>query len=77
MKARILTTILVLSAMLIVPRIMRAHYNYAAVHDGAKGITLVGKVKEYKYQNPHIEIFIEVTEVTGADGKKSVVKNEV
>lgn len=77
MKARILTTILVLSAMLIVPRIMRAHHNYAAVHDGAKGITLVGKVKEYKYQNPHIEIFIEVTEVTGADGKKSVVKNEV
>jgi hypothetical protein len=67
------TLAIVLSAVAVValaiPRVAPAHHNFTTTYDGSKLITLTGKVTEFKYQNPHIEIHLEVTR---ADGVKEM-----
>ena len=45
-----------------------AHHNAATVDDVApeKEVSLVGKVTKIEWQNPHIDIYVDVT---GANGK--------
>jgi hypothetical protein len=43
-----------------------AHHSFAAEYDGAKPITLKGKVTKVDWVNPHSWVYIDVTD---ADGK--------
>ena len=42
-----------------------AHHSFA-MFDYNKEVTLVGEVKEFKWTNPHIHVYLKAPDVTGA-----------
>ena len=48
-----------------------AHHSFA-MFDPAKVVTLQGKVKEFRWVNPHVSLFVEVTAPAGQSGVWSV-----
>jgi hypothetical protein len=68
MKTTIRTAVLsLLASVLAVALPVYAHHSFPAQYDVAKPITLTGKVTKVEWTNPHIFIYIDVTdEKTGA-----------
>jgi Family of unknown function (DUF6152) len=68
MKTAIRTAVLsLLASVLAVALPVYAHHSFPAQYDVAKPITLTGKVTKVEWTNPHIFIYIDVTdEKTGA-----------
>ena len=52
---------------------VQAHHSFAAFFDGAKTVTLKGKVVDFRFTNPHGTIGFEVT---GPDGKTQLWRAE-
>jgi hypothetical protein len=42
-----------------------AHHSFSSVFDGKKPITLTGSVTKIEWANPHIHLYIDVTDETG------------
>jgi hypothetical protein len=63
-------------ALLLVPAVLlagpaRAHHSFA-MFDPAKVVTLQGKVKEFRWVNPHVSLFVDVAGPAGQGGVWSV-----
>ena len=67
------TFILVLSftAALAVVGTASAHHSFA-MFDPAKVVTLQGKVREFRWVNPHVSLFVDVAGPSGQSGLWSV-----
>jgi hypothetical protein len=67
MKTTIRTAILSLTASLLVGALpAQAHHSFPAQYDVSKPVTLTGKVTKVEWTNPHIFIYIDVSdEATG------------
>src|SRR5215469_8092826 len=44
---------------------LAAHHSFAAEYDGAKPITLKGKVNRMEWVNPHSWVYVDVTDPAG------------
>ena len=55
----------ILAAALMVAGPAFAHHSFA-MFDYNKEVTLVGEVKEFKWTNPHIHVYLRAPDVTGA-----------
>ncbi len=65
MKTIIRTTLLALLASTLVAALpAAAHHSFPAQYDVDKAVTLTGKVTEVEWTNPHIFIYIDVTDAT-------------
>ena len=65
MKTTIRTTLLALLASTLVAALpAAAHHSVPAQYDVDKAVTLTGKVTEVEWTNPHIFIYIDVTDAT-------------
>ena len=65
MKTTIRTTLLALLASTLVAALpAAAHHSFPAQYDVDKAETLTGKVTEVEWTNPHIFIYIDVTDAT-------------
>ncbi len=65
MKTTIRTTLLALLASTLVAALpAAAHHSFPAQYDVDKAVTLTGKVTEVEWTNPHIFIYIDVTDAT-------------
>jgi len=42
-----------------------AHHGRASTYDGAKDITVKGKVTEWAWRNPHVVIYMDSTDASG------------
>jgi hypothetical protein len=63
-------------ALLLVPAVLlagpaSAHHSFA-MFDPAKVVTLQGKVKEFRWVNPHVSLFVDVAGPGGQGGVWSV-----
>lgn len=54
------------ACMLVAAWAAHAHHSFPAQYDIAKPITLTGKVTKVEWTNPHIFIYIDVPDETGA-----------
>jgi hypothetical protein len=54
----------VIAAATVAP--MAAHHSFAAEFDGAKRVTLVGKLTKLDWMNPHIWMYVDVKDEAGA-----------
>jgi hypothetical protein len=68
MKTTIRAALLALTASLLASTLpVHAHHSFPAQYDASKPVTLTGKVTKVEWTNPHIFIYIDVTdEKTGA-----------
>ena len=68
MKASLRTLVLALLASLLTAALpVAAHHSFPAQYDVDKPVTLTGKVTNVEWTNPHIFIYIDVTDAsTGA-----------
>lgn len=64
MKLRVLVAAAVAS-LLAAPAVVLAHHG-AAIYDQSKNVTVTGTVTQFRFVNPHVLIFANVT---GPDGK--------
>jgi uncharacterized protein DUF6152 len=62
--ARVLTLALGLYAVGVLR--LEAHHSFAAEYDGTKPITVTGAVTKIDWTNPHIYLYIDVKNETGA-----------
>lgn len=62
MKATVTLSILVL---LTAPVALHAHHSFAAVFDAGQPIDLEGKITKVEWTNPHIWLYLDVTEADG------------
>lgn len=62
---------LALSATVALVGTASAHHSFA-MFDPAKVITLQGKVKEFRWVNPHVSLFVDVAAPAGQSGVWSV-----
>jgi hypothetical protein len=44
---------------------LRAHHSFAAEFDAAKAVTLAGKVTKVDWTNPHVFLYVDVTDRGG------------
>jgi hypothetical protein len=63
-EARVLTLALGLYAVGVMR--LEAHHSFAAEYDGTKPITVTGAVTKIDWTNPHIYLYIDVKNETGA-----------
>jgi hypothetical protein len=63
MKKAILVSLAAMLAAFAVPAF--AHHSFAAEYDGAKAITIKGKVTKFDWVNPHSWVYIDVTDDKG------------
>ena len=63
MKKQITCLVLLAAVALAVP--LAAHHGRGATFDMKKRVTLKGTVSQVKWQNPHVLIFIDVTDDAG------------
>ncbi len=63
MQKAILPAAIVILAALATPCF--AHHSFAAEYDGAKPVTLKGKVTKFDWVNPHSWVYIDVTDDKG------------
>ena len=68
MKTTIRAALLALTASFLASTLpVHAHHSFPAQYDASKPVTLTGKVTKVEWTNPHIFIYIDVTdEKTGA-----------
>jgi hypothetical protein len=50
---------------LLLPGVAFAHHGTNATYDQSKTIVLKGTVSEFKFANPHVEIFLDVKDKNG------------
>ena len=67
MKTRL--AIAVTGLLLIAPLAALAHHSFAAEFDGTKTVTLNGPVTKVEWTNPHIWIYMEHKDASGATAK--------
>src|SRR5437016_4670549 len=51
---------------LLLPTIVLAHHGTNATYDRSATIVLTGRVTEFKFANPHVQIFLDVKEKNGS-----------
>jgi len=51
--------------LLFSPALLLAHHSFAAEFDGSKPIVLHGKVTKVDWMNPHVYIWVDVTDAGG------------
>ena len=61
-----LTTVGCAVALLAVPPLAVAHHSFAAQYDRNKPITLTGVVSKLDWVNPHVYIYVDVKDASGA-----------
>ena len=64
MNARLIVRLTSIAALLLAPGAVFAHHG-AAGYDSNKLTTLKGTVTEFRFQNPHAQIFLDVKDSTG------------
>ena len=64
MNGKLSTSFVLAAAILLVSGVTFAHHG-AAGYDSNKVTTLKGTVTEFRFQNPHAQIFVDVKDSTG------------
>src|SRR5437879_7026157 len=57
--------VLVISGLLIVSAPMSAHHGTNISYDRSKAVTLKGAVTEFRFANPHPQLYVDVTDTNG------------
>ena len=71
MKIKVAVTVAAFALLVTVP--LFAHHSFSAEYESAKRLTLVGKMVNFEWVNPHSWIHVEVT---NPDGSKTIWKGE-
>jgi len=69
MNNKILVTATMATAMLLASVPAFAHHSFAAEYDATKSVTLQGTVTKVEWANPHIWIYLDAKDESGAAGK--------
>ena len=65
LKNGALAVVLVIVGLLIVSAPMSAHHGTNISYDRSKAVTLKGTVTEFRFANPHPQLYIDVTDKDG------------
>jgi uncharacterized protein DUF6152 len=65
MKYRIGTALFVFVSVVLTTLPLLAHHGTAASYDNSKTVTIKGTVAEYRFANPHVQIFVDVKDANG------------
>ena len=65
MKAKFILPLLFIAALLMVGVPLSAHHGTGVSYDASKPVTLKGVVTEFRYANPHPQLFFDVTDEKG------------
>ena len=57
--------VLIAAALCLVPVVAAAHHSFAVYFDGAKDVTIRGKVTAFRFTNPHGLIVLDVADAQG------------
>ena len=57
--------LLVIPVLVLFTTSARSHHSFSPVYDGARQITVVGVVTQFKFVNPHAMMFMDVTDEKG------------
>ena len=56
---------LAFAALCLVPGLASAHHSFAVFFDPSQNVTITGKVKSFRFTNPHGTIVLDVTDAQG------------
>lgn len=65
MKSHYVALMAAASGLLAASLPLLAHHSFAAEYDSNQPITLIGTVKELKWQNPHAYVYVDVKDSAG------------
>ena len=65
MKAKIILPFLSVAALLTIGVPLSAHHGTGVSYDASKPVTVQGVVTEFRYANPHPQLFFDVTDDKG------------
>jgi hypothetical protein len=65
MKSSALAVVLVIIGLLIISVPMSAHHGTNISYDRSKATTVKGKVTEFRFANPHPQLYVDVTDKDG------------
>lgn len=65
MKAKIILPFLSVAVLLMVGLPLSAHHGTGVSYDASKPVTVQGVVTEFRYANPHPQLFFDVTDDKG------------
>jgi hypothetical protein len=65
MKAKLILSVVIPAALLLVNAPLSAHHGTGVSYDASKPVTLKGTVTEFRYANPHPQLFFDVKDEKG------------
>jgi hypothetical protein len=65
MKSKFILSLLFVAALLVIGVPLSAHHGTGVSYDASKPVTMNGVVTEFRYANPHPQLFFDVTDDKG------------